>query len=332
MKQPRKSIHSTTPKPPCIGLPIPIPDAIMPGLIEPSEYNDNEVSNINPPYHIVDNTNNHSITNIFCFGAFADKISGVVYNDCTGKFPFMALDGNVCLFVMYHYETNAILATSIPGLDSGSILKAYKKNFEYLEDSGYKPKLNVMDNQATKVIKTYLTPQQVSLQLIKPHNHCVNAAERAMQTFKNQFISALGTTDGNFPIQLWDKLAPQVQDSINLLCQLRIHPYRSTYETLEGPYKWNRYPMALPGTKAIIYKDADTQASWAPCGLNAWLLGPSKQDHYRSHLYYVPETSGYRVSGSADLFPQHCISPPYSHKTHIQELSTELKESLQHST
>jgi hypothetical protein len=93
-----------------------------------------------------------------------------------------------------------------------------------------------MDNQATKEIKAYLTPQQCKLQLVEPTNHCVNAAEWAIQTFKNCFIGALGTTDGDFPIQLWDKLAPQVQDSINILCQSRVHPDISAYKALEGPY------------------------------------------------------------------------------------------------
>jgi hypothetical protein len=102
---------------------------------------------------------------------------------------------------MYHYKTNTILATPIPGLDSASILEAYKQNFEYLKKKGYKPMVNTMDNQATKVIKAYLMPQQVSLQLIKPHKHCVNAMEQAIQTFENQFISTLGTTNANFPIQ-----------------------------------------------------------------------------------------------------------------------------------
>jgi hypothetical protein len=129
----------------------------------------------------------------------------------------MSLDGNVCFFVMYHYKTNAIFATPIPGLDSENILNAYKKNFEYLVSKGYTPKINVMDNQATKAIKPYLTPQQCRLQLVKPGNHRINAAKLAIQTFKNQFISALGTTNVDFPIQLWDKIAPQVQDFINLL-------------------------------------------------------------------------------------------------------------------
>ena len=52
-----------------------------------------------------------------------------------------------------------------------------------------------MDNQATRAIKEYLITQNCALQLVEPHNHRVNAAERAIQTFKNRFIGALGTTD-----------------------------------------------------------------------------------------------------------------------------------------
>jgi hypothetical protein len=40
-------------------------------------------------------------------------------------------------------------------------------------------------------------------------------------------------------------------------------------------------------------------------------------DHYQRHLYYVPETSGYWVSGLANSFPQHCIAPKYTHLSHI---------------
>jgi hypothetical protein len=191
---------------------------MIPGLFNPLNHDkDDDFSEGNPHFNIIDNVKDHSIANVFCFGAFANKITGVVYNDCTGKFLFMSLDGNVCFFIMYHYKTNAILATPIPGINSACILEAYKQIFKYLKEKGYKPRVNVMDNQATKVIKAYLTPQLVSLQLIDTHNHCINAAERAIQMFKNWFIGALGTTDANFPIQLWDKLTPQVQDSINLL-------------------------------------------------------------------------------------------------------------------
>jgi hypothetical protein len=62
-----------------------------------------------------------SIANVFCFGAFANKINGVVYNDLTGNFTFMSIDGSVCFFVLYHYETNAILVKPIANVDNWSI-------------------------------------------------------------------------------------------------------------------------------------------------------------------------------------------------------------------
>ncbi len=61
-----------------------------------------------------------SIANVFCFGAFANKVSGVVYNDLTGNFPFMSIDGSVCFFVMYHYEMNAIWVKAIGHVDDRS--------------------------------------------------------------------------------------------------------------------------------------------------------------------------------------------------------------------
>jgi hypothetical protein len=244
MKRPQKDTQCTTPKALCIGTPVPVPDLIMPSLVETIEYED--IFGVDPHFNLINNIDSHFIANIFCIGAFVNKITSVVYNNCTSKFPFMPLDGNV-FFVIYHYKTNPILATPIPGQYSNSILKAFKKNFEYLEEESYKPKLNVMDNQATTVIKAYITLQRVSLQLAEPHNHRINTAERAIQTFNNCFIGALGTVNANFPIHLWDKLAPQVQDYINLLHRSCIHPYK----TIKGPYDWNLYLMTPPGTKVI---------------------------------------------------------------------------------
>jgi hypothetical protein len=129
----------------------------------------------------------------------------------------MSLDGSVCFFVLYHYESNAILAPPVAGLDDKSMYKAYKMQFDNLTSKGYKPKINIMDNQATKHIKAFLMEQQCQLQLVEPHNHRLNAAERAIQTFKDACIAALATTDSDFPLQLWDKIAPQVQDMLNSL-------------------------------------------------------------------------------------------------------------------
>jgi hypothetical protein len=67
----------------------------------------------------------------------------------------MSIDGSVCFFVMYHYKTNAILVKAIANVDDCSVFDAYKEIFEILEAKGYKPKMNAMDNQATKYIKSF---------------------------------------------------------------------------------------------------------------------------------------------------------------------------------
>ncbi len=116
-----------------------------------------------PGPNVIPDDGNESIANIFCFGAFADKNSGIVYHNLTGLFPFMLFDGSVCFFVLYHYESNAIFPTPVAGLDDVSIFNAYKKYFKDLTAKGFKPKLNVMDNQATWHIKKILTKNNCKL-------------------------------------------------------------------------------------------------------------------------------------------------------------------------
>jgi hypothetical protein len=155
----------------------------------------------------------------------------------------------------------------------------------------------------------------------------MNAAKRAIQTYKDAFIAALTTTDKDFPIQLWGKLAPQVQDTLNLLHASRINLSISAYKILNGLYDWNRYPLAPLGCKVVVYKDGDSRRYWASQGVDGWYLGPS-QDHYRCDWYYIPETRAYRISGSTELFPQHCQVPNLTAHQHLRALTDKLQKIL----
>jgi len=53
-------------------------------------------------------------------------------------------------------------------------------------------------------------------------------------------------------------------------------------------------------------------------------LGPSV-DHNQCNIYYVPETRAYRISGSAELFPQHSQVPNLSNNAHLKALTEELE-------
>ena len=83
----------------------------------------------------------------------------------------MSLDGSVCFFVLYHYETNSILATPITNLDDKSIFEAYKANFEMLEAKEYKPKVNVMDNQKGCHLQLVEPTTTMQMQLSEPSKH-----------------------------------------------------------------------------------------------------------------------------------------------------------------
>ena len=123
------------------------------------------------------------------------------------------------------------------------MITAFDSIFTELKNKGFKPQLNITDNQAVAALKDYLTKEQCEWQFVEPNNHRVNAAERAIQTFKNHFISGLCTTDTNFPLQLWDQLPVQAQDTLNLLCTSRLDPTKSAYEALNGAcYDFNKWP------------------------------------------------------------------------------------------
>jgi hypothetical protein len=115
---------------------------------------------------------------------------------------------------------------------------------------------------------------------------------------------------------------------LNLLRKSRTALGILAYEALNGPYGWGRYPLAPIGCKAIIYEAPAVRGSWASWGTDAWCLGPSK-DHYRCNLYYAPETCAYRISGSAELFPQHCQVSNLSPKEHLRALTEELQTTAQ---
>jgi hypothetical protein len=166
----------------------------------------------------------------------------------------MSLKGNVCFLIIYHYESNAIMALPIANFKDECILAMYKQQFELLESKGHKINLNVMDNQASKVVKKYFTLQNCNLMLVKPNNHRVNATEQAIQTFKTHFISMLATTDSKFHLQLWDHLTLQVENTLNMLQPSRIAPSMSAYKAIHGPYDWNHFPLAPPGCISLIYK------------------------------------------------------------------------------
>ena len=101
----------------------------------------------------------------------------------------------------------------------------------------------------------------LDIQLVSPHLHRRNSAERAIQTFKSHFISILCCTDPGFPINLWDIFFPRAMMTLNLLLTSRLNPKLSAYLSLWGPFDFNRIPIARLGTKLFIHEKPETRES-----------------------------------------------------------------------
>jgi hypothetical protein len=133
-----------------------------------------------------------------------NETEGKSYSDLTGRFPCKSDRGNLYVLVIYVYNDNAILVEPIKNRSEPEQIKAYKKLLDRAEQ-GSTIKMHWMDNEASKGVKDLLTNEyKLTYQLVPPHIHRRNTAERAIRTFKNHFIAGLSSADDQFPMRLWD--------------------------------------------------------------------------------------------------------------------------------
>jgi hypothetical protein len=169
--------------------------------------------------------NNTQTHQIFAAIENTDKIyTGKIYTDQTGRFPVTSSQGNKYILVLYEYDTNAILTEVLHNRTAPEILQAYKKLVKYLHNRGFRPKIHWLDNEASEELKQFNNSKQIEFQLVPPHMHRRNAAERAIQTWKNHFVAGLCSTDTLFPMHLWDRLLEQASITLNLLRPSRRNP------------------------------------------------------------------------------------------------------------
>ena len=119
-------------------------------------------------------------TNVFCFAALAEKEKGTVYTDATGALPVLSLDGHQYYIVTYDYDNNFTKEKEVSDLKDETIVETVQKTFDKMKAHGHRPLLNVTDNQAAQPLKAFLKMKKCKWQFVEPHNHRVNAAERAI--------------------------------------------------------------------------------------------------------------------------------------------------------
>ena len=157
------------------------------------------------------------------------------------------------MLVIYDHDSNIILAHALKTIQAAEITAAWKKLYDTITQHDHTTTYWIIDNEASAYLKNALAKNDQQLQLTPPHMHRINAAERAIRTYKNHLLAGLATCDENFPINEWDRLIPAANITINLLRNSIIKTKLSSYAAIFGNFNFNSTPLCPPGTKAIIH-------------------------------------------------------------------------------
>ena len=176
-----------------------------------------------------------------------------LYSDQTGGFPVCSATGNKYIFVLYHYNISSIHAVLIKSRHANHIIQSWKQIYNLLKYQGETPELHILYNECSANMIHSFKSLGVAYQLVPPHLHRRNEAERAIRTFKNHLIAGLCTCHPKLPTSYWDYLIPQTTLTLDPLRSSRRNPSLSSHAAVFGQPIFNATPLASPGTKVIIY-------------------------------------------------------------------------------
>jgi hypothetical protein len=167
----------------------------------------------------------------------------------------------------------------------------------------------------------------VEYQLVPPHCHRRNAAERAIRTFKEHFVAGLSSVNPTFPLHLWDRLLPQAEITLNLLRTSRLHPQLSASAHLHGLVDYNQTSFAPPGCKIIAHEKPVKRRTWAPHGQHGYSLGPAMH-HYRCQNVYISATASERIVDTLKFFPHNYQMPQLSSTDRLAMAANDMTHAL----
>ena len=238
-----------------------------------------------------------------------DEMDQKMYTDQTGKFPVRSYRGMQYVMVLIEMESNSILVVAgMRNRTSGEMVKAYKILIDRLKASGISPNLHVLDNECSQEYKDSIKENGMKYQLVPPHDHRRNIAEKAIQVFKDHFVTVLCGTAVNFPMQLWCRLLGQAEHQLNMLRKSRVDPARSSFQVLYGGHDYNTNPFAPLGVEVELHKMPNKRPTWGAHIKKGYHSGNS-WEHYRCHEVWVQETRNVRV-GQTVFFKHKYLTQP----------------------
>ena len=201
--------------------------------------------------------------------------------DGTGNMTVPAYNGDTQILIVYHAATNFIRAiafkskTEIHDLLEKLWLESTKLGHIITEIR--------MDNELPASTDEFFAKQKIAVKRVGVGSqlHRANSAERAIQTYKNHFMSTIAARDPKCPLSYWTSAVPFAERTLNLM---RPGPnQKSAHEAYWGyKYDFNAHPIAPWGTRCEIYTPRELRTTFESRSEAAYYMGPSTS-HHRGH-------------------------------------------------
>eukprot|EP00804_Cyclotella_cryptica_P005330 CCRYP_020410-RA/>CCRYP_020410-RA protein AED:0.19 eAED:0.19 QI:0/-1/0/1/-1/1/1/0/760 len=170
------------------------------------------------------------------------------------------------------------------------------------------PQHQVLDNEISAAYRDAITTSAMTYQLVPPDDHRRNIAEKAIQTWKDHFISALSGTADNFPLHLWCQLIPQMERQLNLLRQSNSNPKISSYAHLYGHHDYNSHPFVPIRMEALVHDKPHRRKSFAQHRTKGFVLGTSTE-HYCCWTVWTPVSQSTCISATVFFKHKYITNP-----------------------
>jgi hypothetical protein len=179
--------------------------------------------------------------------------------DDTGRFTVRARSGNQYIMIAFHTDGNLILQQEFKSKNDPHHIAAYNVIMLHLTARGLSVDLQILDNETSVAYKEAITFKwNTKFQLVPPHMHCQNQAERTICAFKVHSLAVLAITNSAFPPYFLDLLLPQAELTLNLLQQATLNPRIGAWEFFQRPFDFNKTPL---GCCVLIHAKLATRQS-----------------------------------------------------------------------
>jgi len=248
-------------------------------------------------------------------------------SDLTGPFPATSTNG-------YNYILISVLDNYVkPMLQRTKTKEAYTQQFKELytfyASKGKKPKFQCLDNETSTMLLQFIANENIQIQLVPPHQHRANIAERIIRQAKNTIIAMVSALPTDFPTRSkFEKCITQAEIILNVTRPCSRIPSITAYEGMHGTkYDFLAHPLSVYGMKAVVFESPESRGTWANHGVEGFYLAPTLES-YRTWTFLISSTNTTRNATTVQWFPDKLKLPGSSKAERFEAAFEDMRKAL----